>query len=104
MEDGTFDYLKHFPNGNRARLFRPEQTKAIAVEHTIRSYYENWIPKQTDRVRPHRVEDYESQFRCHILPAKIDGVTFGGIYLAHVSTSHLERLQTSLKAKGSQSE
>src|SRR5439155_10626566 len=58
MEDGTFDYLKHFPNGNRAPLFRPEQAKAIIFEHTIRSYYEKWIPKQNDRVRPHRVKDY----------------------------------------------
>jgi len=100
MEDGTFDYLKHFPNGNRAPLFRPEQAKAIIVEHTIRSYYEKWIPKQTDRVRPHRVKDYLSQFGRHILPAKIDGVIFGGIYLAHLGTSHLEKLQTHLKAKG----
>ena len=28
MKKGTFDYLEHFPNGNKAYLFRQEETKS----------------------------------------------------------------------------
>jgi integrase len=100
MEQGTFDYLRHFPAGNKVALFQPEQDRAIAVEHTIKSYYKGWIPEQENRVSAHRLKDYGSQFRCHILPAKIDGLTVGAIYLSQLRIDHLQKLQTHLKAKG----
>jgi hypothetical protein len=43
MKKGTFDYLKHFPDGNQAHLFRSEAPRPAAPE-TVRSYYDKWNP------------------------------------------------------------
>jgi integrase len=95
MDSGTFDYLRHFPNGNKAGLFQPEQERQTAAEHTIKNYYDTLITKQE-----HRVKDYKSQFQLHILPEKIDGITFSAIYLGQLRISHLEKLQIHLRSKG----
>ena len=50
---GTFDYLKWFPNGNKAHLFRKE-TDPAPSSLTVKAYYDRWIQKQPDRVRDHR--------------------------------------------------
>jgi integrase len=99
MRDGRFDYLHHFPYGNKARLFRKETEQTITTQ-TIRSYYKGWIKKQSHRVRPHRVKDYESQFSRHILPSRIKGGTFGSLFLASLTIDHLVELQARLKGKG----
>jgi integrase len=99
MHEGRFDYLYHFPNGNKARLFRKEAERSITTQ-TVKSYYNGWIKKQGDRVRPHRVKDYESQFSRHILPARVKGGTFGSLFLAELTVDNLLELQTKLKAKG----
>src|SRR5918996_5247356 len=98
IQHGTFDYLSHFPNGNKAHVFARE--KKVIQPETVRSYYESWISRQKDRVRPHRVKDYKSQFSRHILPALIDSKEFGDIYLSALAVHHLEKLQTQLRAKG----
>jgi hypothetical protein len=91
MKDGTFDYLHHFPAGNKHHVFVREQRPAS--NETVESYYEKWLPRQKDRVLPHRLKDYESQFRLHILPARIDGTVFGRIPLSALTTEHLVKLQ-----------
>jgi integrase len=98
IEHGTFDYLSHFPNGNKAHVFT--RTKKVVQPETVRSYFENWIPRQKNRVRSHRLKDYKSQFKCHILLASIDSQEFGDIYLSALAVHHLEKLQTHLRAKG----
>jgi len=47
MEDGSFDYLKWFPEGNKAHLFRVEEPKV--KRKTIREYFEEWM---RDKVPP----------------------------------------------------
>jgi hypothetical protein len=98
MEDGTFDYLRHFPAGNKRHLFIRVEQETVSHE-TVEAYYHRWIPKQKGRVRPHRLKDYESQFTKHILPTRIDGVVFGRIPLSGLTTDHIVKLQSALSAK-----
>jgi integrase len=65
---GTFDYLKHFPDGNKAHLFRREAPRPAAPE-TMKSYYEKWIERRANQVRPQQVKCEKSYFRKHLLPA-----------------------------------
>ena len=92
-------FFHHFPDGNKARLFRKETERTINTQ-TVKSYYNGWIKKQSHRVRPHRVKDYESQFSRHILPTRVKGGTFGTLFLASLTIDHLVDLQAKLKAKG----
>lgn len=46
-----------------------------------------------------RGKDYESQFKLHIIKAKIDGLVFGNIYLTSLSVDHIAKLDILLKAK-----
>jgi hypothetical protein len=70
IEKGVFDYLKWFPDGNRANMFRPklvepEQRKAQAVK----LFYEEWIPKKKPPlVRRSLERDYRQHFECYIIP------------------------------------
>jgi len=65
MERGTFDYLKWFPEGNRAAQLRPKQESP----KTIGEYYRVWILRKTPPViRPGLERDYRDQFRLYILP------------------------------------
>jgi integrase len=99
MQEGRFVYLNHFPDGNKAALFRQESERPLNTQ-TVKSYYNQWIKNQNARVRAHRVKDYESQFQRHILPARIKGGSFGSLFLANLTTDHLVRLQGCLKPKG----
>ena len=101
IKAGTFDYLAHFPNGNKAHLFRQEEARPMTM-YTVKSYYNRWLKaeKESSRVRPHRIKDYESQFNRHILKTKVDGLVFGNIHLPGLSVDHLKKLQGKLTAKG----
>lgn len=66
IEKGTFDYLKWFPEGNRAELFKPEKKKP----QTVGDYYRVWIEsKKPPFVRAGQARDYRDHFRRYILPA-----------------------------------
>lgn len=82
MEAGTFDYLKWFPRGNKAKLFRQEAEKK--EPQTLQRYYDQWI----DRFRPplakrSRWRNYRSHFEQHIIPQfgarPIDAISAGDI-------------------------
>jgi len=63
MENGTFDYLKRFPDGNKARLFKP---KTPQVE-TVGQYFQGWIErKKPPFVRPALERDYRQQYNNYI--------------------------------------
>ena len=50
IEAGTFDYLKWFPNGNKADHFRPTVSKQLETKPlTIKQFYETWIEKKRNR-------------------------------------------------------
>jgi len=98
INNQTFDYLKHFPKGNKAHLFRP--VEYLSPSHvTVEAYYKGWIKKQEERVRAHRVKDYEAIPR-HVLKTRIGQQAFGRITLGLLNISHLQTLQNKLKAKG----
>jgi integrase len=98
IKNGTFDYLKHFPKGNKARLFRPAED--LSPSHVIvETYFKGWIKKQAERVRAHRVKDYDA-IRRHVLKARVGQQAFGKLALGLLNVSHLQSLQNKLKAKG----
>ena len=67
----TFDYLKHFPRGNRAQWFEEQKNKA--EPKTIRSFYEEWITKfQPPLAKKSQYRGYKSHFEAHILPTHGD--------------------------------
>ena len=66
MEKGAFDYLKWFPEGNKAHLFRVKEPKA--ERKTIREYFEEWMrDKVPPLVRKSLAKKYRSHFRAYIL-------------------------------------
>ena len=65
IKKGTFDYLKWFPEGNRAEQFRPKEEPP----KTIGEYYRMWILRKTPPVvRPGLERDYKDHFRIYVLP------------------------------------
>jgi integrase len=65
IKKGTFDYLKWFPEGNRAEQFRPKEEPP----KTVGEFYRGWIErKKPPFVRPGLHYDYTRQFRRYILP------------------------------------
>jgi integrase len=65
IDKNTFDYLKWFPNGNKAYLFKPKPT----TPQTIGDYYRVWIErKKPPVVRKGLERDYRDHFRLYVLP------------------------------------
>ncbi len=100
IRSGVFDYLKWFPNGNRAADFL---TAAIAESATkpinpgsgtVRSYYEEWIQRKVaPYVRVSAARDYRSHFRSYVLDA------LGDVAVSELSLTHLEDLRSSLRQR-----
>src|SRR5713226_1799119 len=87
IKKGIFDYLKWFPNGNKAHLFRPKETKP----KTVGEYYSEWIlRKRPPVVRKGLANDYRKQFNRYILPR------FKNTNLADVTPRELENFRTHL--------
>ncbi len=98
---GVFDYLKWFPNGNRAGEFlavsdRPE-TGLVATPSrspTVRQYYATWIERKVvPLVRASAARDYRGHFKGYILDVLGD-TALEGLVLAH-----LEDLRTTLRKR-----
>jgi len=69
-EGGRFEYLRWFPNGNRADEFKPVETKPVELKpQTVRAFYEEWIQKKKPPfVRLSLQRDYQQNFNKNILP------------------------------------
>jgi integrase len=68
IEKETFDYLKWFPDGNKAHVFKP-QDESESKAKTVGAFYLDWIErKKPPFVRPGLHYDYTRQFRRYILP------------------------------------
>lgn len=65
----------------------------------MKSYYEKWIERRANQVRPQQVKCEKSYFKKHVLPAQVAGQEFSDLYLAALATHHLQELQDSFKAK-----
>lgn len=69
MEQGRFDYLQWFPDGNKAHIFKPKELEGKRKPQTVGEFYRDWIErKKPPFVRPGLHYDYTRQFRRYILP------------------------------------
>jgi integrase len=81
IERGEFDYLKWFPDGNRADEFRPKvPTLEQKTPQTVKQFYEEWIlKKKPPLVRRSLERGYRHHFNCYVLPfmgeLELDAVT-----------------------------
>jgi len=93
MERDEFDYLRWFPNGNRAKEFMPKVAVADAKPLTVRQFYDEWIEKKKPPfVRLSLQRDYQQNFKKNILPfmgdkelnsLTVDTLESFRIYLVH---------------------
>ena len=68
IEAGTFDYLKWFPNGNKAHEFKAKDDRENHPT-TVGEYFKLWIEsKKPPAVRKGQERDYREHFRRYILP------------------------------------
>lgn len=82
----TFDYLKWFPGGNKAYLF-----KQASAQITIRQQYEKWILDQRPPlVRKTLEKSYRHHLTAYVLPY------FGDALMGDIGTDHLEAFRTYL--------
>jgi len=90
---GTFDYLKHFPQGNKANHFRQE---ALRLEpRTIRTYFWAWVEGFAPPLaKTSRYEAYRSHFENHILPMQ------GDLRLTDYGINEIRALLSATVAKG----
>ena len=97
MERGEFDYLKWFPDGNKADEFRPKrEAQADDKTLTVGEYYRDWIERRKPPfVRPGLHHDYVRQFRRYILP------NFETKRLVDVDLTALDVFRASLNQVGS---
>lgn len=102
IRGGAFDYLKWFPNGNRAAEYlaaqgaAPAQVKRRKPEGwTVGRYYAEWIERMSAPVvRASAARDYRSHFRNYILDA------LGDVELEDLSLAHLEDLRVTMRKGG----
>ena len=89
IERQEFDYLKWFPEGNRADQFKPKVVAApIAKPQTVREFYSEWIERRKPpfvRLSLHR--DYRQAFE------RITNAFMGDLALNDITTDTLENLR-----------
>jgi integrase len=102
IQAGTFDYLKWFPQGNKANLFVQEKEKGRtkAEPKTIRQYYKDWkVDKVPPFVKKSRGRKYRSHFNAHILP--FHGDRYMHLYdvaqIREIRTELIEKRRLSVK-------
>jgi integrase len=97
---GRFDYLRWFPNGSKASVFRaargePTPERAAKTATTVAEFYDSWIEsKEGERIRRSRLRDYQQHFRAYLLPL------LGAAPLSSLDLPHLRDLQLELRRHG----
>lgn len=86
LKNGTFDYLKHFPFGAKARLFKQQDS-----DITLTKWWDIWLGEKTLRHNTRR--NWESAYRVHIGPA------FGNLSLAEIDEPRILMFRKSLEGK-----
>jgi len=91
---GSFEYLRFFPNGNKAALFHP-QDKEVPSPKTFANYYAEWIGRQgPPRVKPSTVAFYRYAIGGKVLPR------WKSRSIESIVGADLQALQTNLYALG----
>ena len=104
MDDGVFEYLRWFPNGNQAWRYRVEQAREAENKFiTVRQYFDRWgnqtdeyvgaATKQSKHVTPKWASNRASYIKTHVLPE------LGPKRLDALTTGHLTALQQRLLRK-----
>jgi len=91
----VFDYLKWFPNGNRATDFL--RSKVAPSQHipAVREFYEHWIKSRVSpTVRQSLARDCRNHFRNYILDC------LGDLPVSALTIAHLEDLRSRLRGRG----
>jgi integrase len=99
IKDRSFVYLRWFPDGNLAHLFKRDESPSPS-HLTLQAYFKTWIEAQKLSGRPHRIKDYYAAIDGHCLTARVGSMRFGKIALGLLGISELKELQSKLKAKG----
>jgi integrase len=91
MARGEFDYLKWFPQGNKADLFRPKHSES--QEKTIGEFYAEWIQtKRPPLVRASLERDYHLCFDSYILP-QLKDVTLSGVRFVNLQNFQIHLVE-----------
>jgi len=95
MDRGAFDFLKWFPEGNKAHKFRPKLERVGENETlTVREFFGEWIlRKKPPIVRRSLERDYKQAFNRNIL------LFMGDLDLNSVTTDTLETFRMHLVAE-----
>jgi integrase len=75
IKNGTFDYLKHFPNSKKAREFR----KTRPDHYTIGEGLKAWLQRNQGKFQQSTLRDYNSAIYYHLVP------TFGELPIAELT-------------------
>jgi integrase len=96
MAEGTFDYLRWFPDGNRVVRYRPAPPPAPEPLPTLAEYFERWLTRKAaaPTTRKTTLTTYKKHWRAHIArpwkrldkDGKVAVVAFGGMRLDEVFT------------------
>jgi len=90
IENGIFDYLKRFPDGNMAHLLRPAEEPKIEepIHKTVGEYFGEWIiSKKPPIVRKSLERDYRQHYNSYIKPQ------FENVRLLDVTPRSLENFR-----------
>ena len=87
LKNGSFDYLKFFPHGSKAKCFRgPTEDMAFS------KWWEEWLNEKS--IRPNTVRNWNSAYRVHI------GPHFGHYNLSQITEHEILVFRRSLLSKG----
>ena len=91
MKAGAFDYLRHFPKGNRAPAIAPNEDSVQVTPLTVGDYFRIWIErKKPPIIRPGLARDYREHFGRYILP-RFESATW-----AEITPATLDDFRSSL--------
>lgn len=100
INNGTFNYLRFFPRGNRAAEFggshsASTQPQLSGGRPTVNEFFSTWVMTLAPpKVRKATGKQYRSAMQRHVLP------TLGDLYLDALTWRELANLQDDLRAHG----
>ncbi len=95
MRTGVFDYLRWFPQGNRAAEFRAEPVSArLPPETTVQQYFDIWIGQLApSRLGNNALGSYKSHLKRWVL------ASLGQLPCQSLTGAHVRQLQAFMKQR-----
>src|SRR5262249_23842887 len=85
---GTFEYLRWFPHGRKAKLFPPAKSYELPI---YREYVENWLADKTARLGAGTAYDWQRIVESRLIP------TFGDNPVSEIDMEAVEGFIAALK-------